>query len=262
MLVLSLLEPEEAIRDAELRRQWELSLGLVNPLNRIFASPDWFFHRWRVFHRGNRLAILRDGEHRVIGICPLDFYPVTLNYGVRKWIFRTIAFPAAVLMGGEPMLAAEPALYRALFDGLFKELKGCGCITLESSPLESMTWKYFQGPGGRSRNYYTYDPIGERRTWYYIELGQDFDRYLESLPSKSRTNIKNKERKFRKNSPARSHVSRYGPRTRLTASTNPHARSPNDRGDIENSAGNSAIPRWSSTHSETWLAATCSERTC
>jgi hypothetical protein len=201
MPVLSLLEPEQAMRDAALLGQWELSLSQVNPLNRIYASPEWFFHRWRVYRRDNRVAILRDGEGRVIGICPLDFFPVALHYGVKKWTFRTESFPSAVIMGGEPMLAPEPERYHALFDGLFDELEGYGCITFESTPLDGMAWRTLQGQGGSGRNYYAYDPTGEPRTWYYIELSREFDQYLQSLPSKSRTNIRNKARKFRKNSP-------------------------------------------------------------
>jgi CelD/BcsL family acetyltransferase involved in cellulose biosynthesis len=198
-VTVSLLSPDQAALDTELRPHWDAFLALVHPLNRFYASPDWFFHRWRVYRRETFLAVMRDGEQHVIGVCPLDSYPIELRYGVKKWNFGTVSFQASVVMGSEPMLPPETALFDRLVDGVFRGMNRCSCIALDAVPHDSFTWDYFQGQGRLSRNYYAYDPTAELRNWYYIELGKTFDDYLKTLKSRSRSNINNKARRFRKN---------------------------------------------------------------
>jgi len=198
---LNLLAPEAAAGDDELRRQWEASLHLVNRLNRFYSSPAWFFHRTRVAHReSDRIGVIRDGEARVLGVCPLDSYLVHLSYAVKKKVFGTARFQAAVVLGGEFMLPPDPVLFQHVIDGLFKELTWCACIALETVPEDSFTWEYLEGLGRQGRDFFVYVSTREPRAWHYIELGKSFEEYVDGMKSKSRTNIKNKLRKFHKKS--------------------------------------------------------------
>ena len=194
---LSLLSADAAARLDGLRQEWESLLPRVNTLNRLYSSPGWFFHRTRgVAHESDRIAVIRNGDARVLGVCPLDSYLVNLTYFVKKKSFGASRLRAAIVMGSEFMLAPDEATHRQVISGLFKALPWCECIALASVPHESFTWKFLDGPGRSGRDYFSYVSDLEPRTWRYIELGKTFDEYLSGLKSKSRTNIKAKVRKF------------------------------------------------------------------
>ncbi len=203
-IILGLLSPDAAAREVGLRQEWEALLPRVNALNRFYSSPGWFFHRTRaVAHESDRIAVIRNGDARVLGVCPLDSYLVNLTYFVKKRSFGASRFRAALVMGSEFMLTPDQAAHAQVISGLFKALPWCECIALASVPRESFTWQFLEGPGRSSPDYFSYVSDREPRTWRYIELGKTFDEYLNGLKSKSRTNIKAKVRKFLQKSPGK-----------------------------------------------------------
>lgn len=195
---LVLLSPEEALGDASLRRDWESMMSRVHPLHRFTSSPKFIEHQRRSSRNDEmRVAVVRDEDGHVIGLCPVDSWRLALPFQVRKWFFGKFDLRAAVITGGEPLLPPDPAPFRQLLDGLIEGLPWCDCIHIPSVPLESFTCKFLYGEYRKSSRYYVYPRVVERRAWYSLELGEGLDHFLRGKQKRTRNTLKRRVRKFR-----------------------------------------------------------------
>jgi hypothetical protein len=195
---LHLLTPDEALHDATIRRDWQSLLDRANPLYRVFASPTLYEHENRVNgRRENRVAILRDETGRVIGLCPIVLWELTVPFIVRRRILARMKLQAATILGCEPLVPAEPELYGILFEGLLEQLPWCDCVYIDSMPVDRFAANYFYEGGRRKGSFLVYPRHPERREFLCLEPGRSMDEFLQGKHKRTRNTLKRRVRKLR-----------------------------------------------------------------
>ena len=194
---LALLTPEEALGDAGLRREWESLMSLGHPLNRVYASPTLYEHQCRIAPLPeNRVAVLRDGHGKVIGVCPIVLWRLTMPFQVRRSVLGKILLKAATILSGEPLVPADPALFRLLFDGLLEGLPWCDCIYINSMPVDCFTCHFLYGKGHRDGRYFVHPRRLEAREWLYHELGESREELLKGKKGTTRYQLRRRVKKL------------------------------------------------------------------
>jgi len=194
---LTLLAPEAALADASVRREWESLLNLAHPLHRVFASPTLYEHATRRNPLPeNRVAVIRDHEGKAVGICPIVFWRRSMPFGVGKRVFGKIMVKAATILSREPLVPADPALYRLLFDGLFEGLPWCDCVFIDSMPIDCFTCAYIYSKENRDRRYLIYPATVKAREWIYLELGESLESFLKEKLKRTRNTLKRRVKKL------------------------------------------------------------------
>jgi Acetyltransferase (GNAT) domain len=195
---LTLLLPENALGDAEVRGEWEAHICFGHALNRVFASPTLYDHQTRVTPLPeNRVAVLRDGNGKIVGICPIVLWRVAMSFQVRRSVLGSTVVKAATILGGEPLLAADPGLFRFLIDGLFEGLPWCDCVYMNSIPVDSFACKTIYATGYKSRRYFIHPRRLQAREWIHLEPGNRIESFLEGKQKRTRNTLKRRVKKLR-----------------------------------------------------------------
>lgn len=194
---LELLTPEEALKDPAICREWESLSQAANPLYRVFTSPRLYEHATRVKPRDeNRVAILRDVSGRIAGICPIVIWNMTVPFIVRRRIIARFKLRAATILGGQPLVPDDAAVYRLLFSELLKQLPWCDCVYIDSILCDSYPPHFFYEGEGRRGPYLLYPGRPERRDFFYLEPGGSMDAFLKEKQKRTRNTLKRRVRKL------------------------------------------------------------------
>ena len=235
---LSLLTPPEVLHDESLRHDWESLMCLGHPLNRVFASPTLYEHECRIAPLAeNRVAVIRDVDRKVIGVCPIILWRLTIPFQVRKRVFAKITLNAATILSSEPLLPHDPALFQLLFDGLLDGLPWCDCVYINSMPADCFTAQFLYGADRRSRRYFLHPKKLESREWLFLELPESRESFLKEKKRDSREPLTRRRRGFANTAAAMSSASGSKPWTRSMRSTNRPCRSRSDPGRTSPSVG-------------------------
>ncbi len=197
---LEVLTPDQALGDAGFRQDWESLVSLAHPLNAVFTSPTLYEHRRQTAPAPeDRVFVIRDGEGRTVGVCPIVFWKVSIPFQVRKRRLGSIELKAATVSGGEPLVPEDPALFRLLFDGILDRLPWCDCVFFSSLPVESFTTRFLYSRDNRSRKCFVDPRRLEPREWIYLELepGNSVASFLEGKQKRTRNTLKRRVRKLR-----------------------------------------------------------------
>ena len=195
---LTLLLPENALADAEVRGEWEALICFGHALNRVFASPTLYEHQARIAPSPeNRVAVLRDGNGKIVGICPIVLWRVAMSFQVRRRVLGSTVVKAATILGGEPLLAADPGLFRFLIDGLFEGLPWCDCVYMNSIPVDSFACKTIYANRNKPRRYFIHPRRLQPREWIHLEPGNRIESFLEGKQKRTRNTLKRRVKKLR-----------------------------------------------------------------
>jgi CelD/BcsL family acetyltransferase involved in cellulose biosynthesis len=197
MTKLSLLKPEDVSNNPELLQAWDRLLGVVNPLNRLYASVDWFEHL-RIAEPETELCIasMIDSGGQIVGICPIAVRRMSLTFDVANRVLARIHFKTADILGSELITGESPDIRRQILEGLFEQYSAVQCAYFDAMPLESPVYGQICGNANTSRSYFSYLPYRDR-PWHWIELGENFDAYLGMMKAKTRSTIRKKIRELR-----------------------------------------------------------------
>ncbi len=199
---LQLLTPQEALGDPAIRQEWESLLALGNPLYRAFASPTLYEHASQATPKAeNRVAVLRDATGRIVGICPIILWRLTIPFQIRRRILARISLCAATILSGEPLALPEPEVYRRLFEGLLEQLPWCDCVYINSMPVDCFTVRFLLQSEGNKGNYFLHPRRLDERLFLYLEPGESFDAFLKGKNSHARNNLKRRMRRFKEGAP-------------------------------------------------------------
>ena len=194
----SLLTPEEALGDEDLRRDWEALAHLVHPLNRATLRLPSDEHQCRikpVF--GNRVAVIRDDEGATVWICPIVMWHLTMSLHIRKRVVTRIKVKAATIASGEPLVPADPALFRLLFDGLLEGLPWADCIYINSTFVNTFTSDFIYQGRHRGGHFFVYPSQLKPREWVYHELGESREQFLAEKKGPTRYQLRRRVKKLR-----------------------------------------------------------------
>jgi CelD/BcsL family acetyltransferase involved in cellulose biosynthesis len=194
---LTLMTPETALADARVREKWESLMDLAHPLHRVFASPTLYEHQCTIEPRPeNRVAVIRDDEGNVVGICPIVLWQLTMQFAAGKRLVARIMVKAATVLSCDPLVPPDPDLYRLLFRGLLDQLPWCDCVYLDSIALDSFPCKYLYSTEDRSRHYLLYPRRVKAREWIYMETGPSADSFLKEKQRRTRNTLKRRVKKL------------------------------------------------------------------
>jgi hypothetical protein len=209
-LVLSFLDPEQALGDLDLRTEWIRLLERVNPLNRLYASPTWFELRRRAHPEVEMwLCVMREGSGQIVGLCPIDAHPAVLKFDVASRILARLTVRSAVIMGGEAMLPPDPDVHRRLYEGILDRLPWADCISIDSLPCDGFAWQYLCEHGAAARRFLPYVSRGQVRVWRVLALGESYEQYLQAMKPKTRARLRQGARLLRKHGDGRLEVERF-----------------------------------------------------
>jgi hypothetical protein len=195
---LEFYSPEDLQADPSLRTVWESLVHLGNPLNGAYLGPAPFeTHAKLAPHEGNRVVMIRDGDGKVIGICPVVHWKLEMPFQVRRRIFGKLKLEAATVLSGEPLLPQDPALFRLLIEGLLREMSWCDCIYFNSIPADCYTTRFIYGEEGRLERYFVYPRRLQPREWIYLELEESYEKFLQGKQTKTRNTWKRRVKKLR-----------------------------------------------------------------
>jgi hypothetical protein len=195
---LTFLLPEDALGNPEVRGEWASLISLGNVLNRVFASPTLYEHQTRVAPAPeNRVAVLRNENGKIVGICPIVLWNVALSFQIRRRLLGTRVVKAATIFGGEPLVAADPALFRFLIDRLLEGLPWCDCIYMMSIPADSFACKMIYANDHKQGRYFIHPRRLQSREWIYLELGDSLDAFLGGKQKRTRNTLKRRVKKLR-----------------------------------------------------------------
>ncbi len=183
---------------AGLRDTWERMLVEVHPLNRVYASPDWFEHRRRTNPVARMHLVILSGEAgRILGVCPLEIRNATLSYEVAARPLARAKLVIADVLGSQPMLAGNPQLLAELVEGIHRAFPDCDALYFDALPLDSECWTILGTDSQGKRPWLTYVPR-ESRPWRWIELADRFDGYLAQMKGKTRNTLRRQIRDLEK----------------------------------------------------------------
>jgi len=190
--------PRISKQTPSLRTVWESLVHLGNPLNGAFLGPSPFETHAKVSpHEGNRVVMIRDGDGKVIGVCPVVHWKLEMPFQVRRRIFGKLKLEAATVLSGELLLPHDPELFRLLFEGLLREMSWCDCIYFNSIPADCDTTRFIYGKEGRTGRYFVYPRRLQPREWIYLELEESFERFLQGKHKRTRNTWKRRVKKLR-----------------------------------------------------------------
>jgi hypothetical protein len=171
---------------------------LGHPLNRVVASPAFFEHQCQISSLPeNRVAVIRDDEGAVVGVCPIVLWRLTMTLQIRKRVLSRIHVKTATVLSGEPLLQSDPTLFRLLFNGLLEGLPWADCVHINSMPADCPTAHFLYHEDRHKRAYFVHPRRLERREWLYLELGEHLESFLRRKQKRTRNTLKRRVRKLR-----------------------------------------------------------------
>jgi CelD/BcsL family acetyltransferase involved in cellulose biosynthesis len=189
-------EPGDGWTAPDVRSAWETLVARTDNLNAIFQSPEWFDHRAATARTPLLiLATVRDARGAVVGVVPFARERLELAFHARLY---HPALRVAMLLGGQPLLPEDPALFDLLFTAAADALPEVDAIQLHMVPRNSFTWAYLQESRVVRERFLLYVPAlpGEGAT-YAIDLPDSFEAYLSMLSAKRRSLFKRRVRQLR-----------------------------------------------------------------
>ena len=195
--LLSLLTPAEVFSDPPLIKRWESLMELVEPVRRAVASPAIFEHQCLRDTLGhNRVAVIRDADGIVVGICPIVSWRLQMPLTIRKRLLAKFMVRAATVLSCEPLVPDDPAMFELLFKSLLDQLDWCDCLYFDSLPLESPTCRFLFTNHIPDVSYLVYPARPVPREWIYLELGGSFESFLAEKQKRTRNTFKRRVKKL------------------------------------------------------------------
>jgi CelD/BcsL family acetyltransferase involved in cellulose biosynthesis len=194
---VSLVRSGDALKDVRLRMEWESLLERLDSPNLLYSSPDWFEHVTVTEPEGTwHLVIVRDAEHKLVGICPVRQQSFDLSYEVSNRTVWKSKLAAANVYGSDLVAVSSPAAYGSFFAAILESLPRCACIYLGTIPTNSSVYEYVQHERVKSERFFIHLPYGNR-PWHLLDVKGDFESFLKAMGSKTRTTLRRKVRQMR-----------------------------------------------------------------
>ena len=172
-------------------------MDLLHPSQRVFASPIIYEHCCRQDSLGhNRVAVIRDSDGTVVGICPIVSWRLEMPLTIRKRVLAKFLVRAATILSCQPLVPEDPALFRLLFKGLLEQLDWCDCIYIDSMPLDSPTARFVFSKQGPKRPYVIYPSRPVPREWIYLEMDEGLEAFLAQKQKRTRNTLKRRVKKL------------------------------------------------------------------
>jgi CelD/BcsL family acetyltransferase involved in cellulose biosynthesis len=193
----ALWNAEDALRDGEIRQRWVDLLGRLDPLNRGYASAQWFELRVRSCPGTmKRLAVMRDPDGAIVGLCPLETHHHYFTFNVSSRSLLRPRVLSAVVLGGEPMVPAEPEAHRRLYRAILDQWPEIDCVAVDL-PWEGAACVDLRSRG-HTPGYFTYPQGGGPAFRLVLPLEGGYEHYLKtSVSPKRRYTIRKEARALR-----------------------------------------------------------------
>jgi hypothetical protein len=122
---------------------------------------------------------------------------MVLKFDVAGRILAKLTVRAVFIMGGEAMLPPDRDAHRTLYDGILNHLRWADCLYMPSLPCDGYAWEYLSDRENAPRGFIPYVARGQINNWRVLALGQSYQHYVDSLRSKTRSNLRRKARMLR-----------------------------------------------------------------
>lgn len=204
---VSFLSTYEEWHAPDVSQLWRALLRDNDNPSALFQSPEWFDNKHITKPQENIcLAVLRDAAAVPIGLAPLIVIRHELRVGRGLFNLLTMNLRLVQVLGDQPMLPADPALYDHLFTAILDAFPEIDGIYMRLLPTESQCRRFLsESPVISDRFLVHVQPHGPL---YFIDLPQTFAAYLARSKSKSRRHLTHPLKVCREHAGADFHLER------------------------------------------------------
>jgi hypothetical protein len=148
----------------DIRGTWERLIATSDGAGIVEKSPEFLdyllsTHDPSRFH----LATVRDGAGSLVGVVPLRVTGTGLRVAASGHVLWESRARAVTVLGGEPLLPADPAPHDLLFAAIEGELPDYPAIALPAVPVDGFLWDYLKTSTFIKDKFVFYSTDGVRR---------------------------------------------------------------------------------------------------
>jgi len=191
--------PEEILSVHDKQEWIHLALSCDN-LYAFYQSPDWWQYSLNVMLRDHILRLRYGGDPVIAQIVGNDgtlagmtgafASNYLLNFKFKSRTLSIFNISAIRLMGGQPLVKNDEAIYIELVKTLFEKFPNCDAIHIPWVPIGSNCWNNIHKSNELSQVAKVYVPDKDYAKHFSITLDQSFDGYLQKFNKKARYNLK------------------------------------------------------------------------
>jgi CelD/BcsL family acetyltransferase involved in cellulose biosynthesis len=186
-----LLSGERARTDTAICAAWEALLASSDNLDATFQTPGWFSHASQ--GSSGIIALHCNALGVADGIVPVVKDVESLEFDADRYFHGHVDLRAAVVLGGEPLIAPDLESFDDVLRALDAWAPDCDAISFPLVRAGSPTWDHLQHSRVVRERFRVYVPLepgaGEVHS---IDLPPTFKEYTGSLGAKRRANFKRK----------------------------------------------------------------------
>jgi CelD/BcsL family acetyltransferase involved in cellulose biosynthesis len=142
------------------------------------------------------LATVRDAVGSILGVVPLHVERSGLSFEISGHILAENRPSAVRILGGVPLLPADPVPHDLLFAALDRGFADCQVIAMHSVPTDSFFWHYVRQSDLLKGKFIRYAMHGVQRC-HIIPLPTTVEAYQAKLSGKRRYNLRRQTRILR-----------------------------------------------------------------
>jgi CelD/BcsL family acetyltransferase involved in cellulose biosynthesis len=195
--VLSLTISRSSSASAETRTAWETLITSVQHVGMVRDSPIYFDHLCDSEKAASlALATLSDRTGRIVCPVALLVERVSLRFEVSGHVLAESGSSGVRIVGRLGLVPAQPKTYDLFFNALCEAFPECGIFALESVPVETPLWQYFQQSHSLRALLDVYLPDAIRQC-HMIPLPGTFEEFVGCFSAKKRYNLRRQHRLLR-----------------------------------------------------------------
>lgn len=181
---LCFLKSSDALGRKEVRAAWSLLASESANPETLYQSPTWT-ESWHGAgdSRRSEVAVIRNASGIVVGVVPIRHQTVSLEFEIGNRVFLRHSWPAANILGGQPLLPDDQEAHAALYAAILERNGSRGGLFFRKLPTDSFTWRALHAHAGRDCLIHPLDGVRKR---HYIELSPALDACLARMSRKHR----------------------------------------------------------------------------
>jgi CelD/BcsL family acetyltransferase involved in cellulose biosynthesis len=181
----------------EVLATWARLITECSYAGRLEKSPEFLAHLRSTYDSSQyHLVTIRDGVGSIVGIVPLRVRHSGLWFQVKEHALQESQSRAVSILGGLPLLPADPVLHDRLFEALYEWFPSCDCIAMRGVPTASFLWHQMHRSRFLKSRFILY-PIEGIRGCHMVPLPESVQAYHSSLSAKRRYNLRRQARLLR-----------------------------------------------------------------
>jgi len=191
---LCFLKVSDALGREDVRAAWSMLASESVNRETLYQSPTWT-ESWLSAgdRRRTEVAVVRNAAGSLVGVVPIRFQSVSLEFGVGNKVLHRHSWQVANILGSQPLLPDEHDAHATLYEAILRRNDACTGLLFRKLPTASYTWHALHAYAERSCLIH---PLEGVRKQYYMYLATDPDACLARMSRKHRRYLRERMAAF------------------------------------------------------------------